>query len=433
MKGTLKLFFAAVLAISIASCASQQTAEKEIYIPKDLADIDFNDSTARYCYKHSLQGENVAIFWESGFGDDPRTAPEYKDIDMKVDIDNLLAQAEYFYDLYRNTHKFIGKGSKADQYKMMIMLNYSDEGVAYGGDYDGVIGALWVTPLRTRDPRMNCIAHELGHSFQMQLGIDSESGFGGGGIYEMTAQWQLWQANILWVDDEKYHWDDFMKQTHFAFMHPANMYHSPYVLEYWSTKRGVEFIGDLWRAAKHRRDVVEVYQSFTEMTQDQFNAEIFEAGQLFMTYDLPRVKETMKKYANMHQCEFQAADAEGWHRIAESRTPQQYGYNGIALQAPKAGETVKVEFRGETTEANAGWRYGFVGVRENGEAVYGEMNTDAATEASFTADEDLAHLWLVVTAAPTEHIKFTEEDAETCASYPYSIRLTGSKLLCEVK
>lgn len=429
----------------IAGCANscrnekpevkEEVLQKEIYVPKEFASIDLNDSTSRYCYAHSVQSENIIVFWEQGFGDDPSQAESYKGHNMKVDVYRLLEQSESFYRMYRDELHFTQKGSGADKYKMMIMLNYSDEGTAYGGDYDGVIGALWITPLRTQDVRLNAIAHELGHSFQMQLRIDSESGFGDGGIYEMTSQWMLWQVNPNWIDDETYHWDAFMTLTHLAFMHPENMYHSPYVLEYWSSKHGVEFIADLWRAAARRRDVVEVYKDFTKLSQEAFNAEMFDAAQRFITYDLPRVKEVAAKYANRHSCEFAAADAEGWYTIAESRTPQQYGYNGIALSVPEAGATVEVAFRGETTEADAGWRYGFVGVRSNGEAIYGDMYSDAEGKASFTTPEGekLAHLWFVVTAAPSAHHSFTEETAGTCASYPYSIRPEGAALRCTVK
>ena len=52
---------------------------------------------------------------------------------------------------------------------MMVMINYSLEGTAYGGDYDGEIGALWIAPNRVQDEKLNCIAHELGHSLQSQI------------------------------------------------------------------------------------------------------------------------------------------------------------------------------------------------------------------------------------------------------------------------
>ncbi len=55
---------------------------------------------------------------------------------------------------------------------MMVMVNYSLEGTAYGGTYDDFIGALWVTPNRIQDQKLNRLAHELGHSFQLQIMAD---------------------------------------------------------------------------------------------------------------------------------------------------------------------------------------------------------------------------------------------------------------------
>jgi len=410
-----------------ALCACSGKAEKDgkqIFTPKELAENGgFDNPENNYSYARSQQSDNLIVFWEKGFGDDPATAPKYKEFDMTVDIPDLIRQSEGFYGFFRDSLKFIQKGSNADKYKMMVMLNYSDEGTAYGGDYDMTIGALWVTPLRTKDKRLNAIAHELGHSFQSQLCIDNKGGFDGGGIFEMTSQWMLWQVNPLWMDDETYHWDAFMKQTHLAFMHPENMYHSPYVLEYWSGKRGKDFIADLWRSAKSRHDVVEVYKDFTNQTQAQFNDEMYDACAHFINYDLPRVKEVAAKYANRHSCELDAADAEGWCRIAESRTPQQYGYNAIQLTAPKAGETVSVDFKGLSEDAAAGWRYGLVGTKESGEIVYGDMHSEKEGKVSLTADEPYSYLWLVVMAAPTENQQLREEQAADYKEFPYAIKM----------
>ena len=67
---------------------------------------------------------------------------------------------------------------------MMVMINYSLEGTAYGGDYDGEIGALWIAPNRVQDEKLNCIAHELGHSFQSQITCDGQGeAWGGCGFF----------------------------------------------------------------------------------------------------------------------------------------------------------------------------------------------------------------------------------------------------------
>ena len=57
-----------------------------------------------------------------------------------------------------------------------------------------------------QDKKLNCIAHELGHSFQSQVSCDGEGeGWGGSGFFEMASQWMLWQVNPDWPTDENYH------------------------------------------------------------------------------------------------------------------------------------------------------------------------------------------------------------------------------------
>ena len=68
------------------------------------------------------------------------------------------------------------------------MVNYSLDGTAYGGTYDDFIGALWVTPNRIQNKKLNCLAHELGHSFQLQIMADKTGeARGGSGFFEMTS------------------------------------------------------------------------------------------------------------------------------------------------------------------------------------------------------------------------------------------------------
>jgi hypothetical protein len=136
---------------------------KEIYIPEELRDNDFTDRESTWSYYRMACTPNVVCFWEKGFGDDLSKAPDLDGLPMTVDLDNLLARVEYFYNVYRDMMGFLLPGSKAERYRMMVMLKYSLEGTAYGGCYDDVIGALWITPNRVQDKTLNCIAHEIGH------------------------------------------------------------------------------------------------------------------------------------------------------------------------------------------------------------------------------------------------------------------------------
>ncbi|WP_447643102.1 MULTISPECIES: DUF6055 domain-containing protein [Chitinophagaceae] len=106
------------------------------------------------------------------------------------------------------------------------------------------------------------IAHELGHVFQSFVIADGGVGFSttGQSMYEMTSQYMLWQVYPEWLTFENYHLKAFLNLTHLAFLHEDNMYHSPFVLEYWSEKHGQDFVGKLWRSAQKGEDAVMTYK-----------------------------------------------------------------------------------------------------------------------------------------------------------------------------
>ena len=172
---------------------------------------------------------------------------------------------------------------------------------------------------------------------------------------------------------------------------------------------------------------------------------MFDACRRFMTYDLPRVRANAAPYANRHASAV-VAQEDGRYAIAPELTPRQYGYNGIRLSVSEAGRTVWVEFEGMADESDptySGWRFGLVGVRKDGTAVYPPRSsaslmphndfscvvTGLHNFAAFTVpeDEELAYLWLVVMAAPTSH----RMDFET--EFPYRFRVFGSSPQCEVR
>jgi hypothetical protein len=345
---------------------------------------------------------------------------------MRVDLENVLNKAESFYRYFRDTLHFLKGESKADVYRMMLMINYSEDGTAYGGAYDNEIGALWVTPFRLKDPKCNVIAHELGHSFQAQIGADGHLNLKGGPIWEMTSQWMLFNVNPHWMTDENYHLVDYLKKTHLAFMHPQNMYHSPYVLEFWSDKHGPEIIASIWNDAVKGEDAVTAYKRLSGIDQETFNAEMFEAAQKFMTWDFDRIRTYAKPYANMHYSKIKQ-DAEGWYAIAEENCPQHYGYNGIRLDVPQPGKNIRLDFEGLAPEEQAGgWRYGLVAVDKEGKVTYGNMQTKTKGKFRYRVPKDgLSHLWLVVSTAPEQH------SPDTKTTWPYRFSIQGGQVAKE--
>ena len=144
------------LALKAQNVASvPMPAGKAIYIPKDLQDIDLQNPESKWSYHRMACTENFVIFWEKGFGNDLSNPPQLEGHNMQVDLPNLMDKLESFYRFFRDTLEFSRPGSKCDKYRMMVMLNYSLEGTAYGGDYDGEIGALWIAPNRVQDKKLN--------------------------------------------------------------------------------------------------------------------------------------------------------------------------------------------------------------------------------------------------------------------------------------
>ncbi len=414
---------------------------KDLYLPANVDRVpegnDFDDNDSEYSFKRMVQGDNLALFWSREYGDDPMANPEIK---KRFNPQESLRECERFYDYYVNDLKMVLKGqSLADRYKMLVIVFGGNEGTAYGGGAEEKIGVLWTPAVRINRKPYGALAHEMAHSFQYISRIDSGRG-PHGPIAEMSAQYLLWQVYPEWMTFENYHLVDFMKQTHYAFLHPINMYHSPYVLEYWSNKHGKEFYGKLGRETLPGEDPVMTYQRLNKLPQEQFNDEMFDACRRFITWDMKRVEKVARRYANQHQCTLEAIEG-GWYRIPPDKCPQNYGYNGIKLKVPAAGTEVVLNFKGiagtegysQTKLDKAGWRYGLLASLQDGKRIYGEMGKDPEGTLTFIVPDNTDHLWLVVMGAPSEHWPIAmRRRARTEASpeeqWPYQIQLIGTSL-----
>ena len=357
---------------------------KEIYIPSDLKDNDFTKPNSKWSFARCAYTDDVIIFWEKPFGSDLSKAPDLEGQNMKVNLPNLLTRIQSFYDFYKNDLKFIKPGSNADRYRMMVMLNYSLEGTAYGGDYDGVIGALWIAPNRVQDEKLNCIAHELGHSFQSMIACDKQ-GKGGmaGGFFEMTSQWMLWNVNPEWPTDENYHWKDFIKHANLRFLDGENIYHSPYLLEYWSMKHGLTVIADVFREGMRGEDPASTYMRMFSLSNEDFAKEAVDCYSRLLTFDFPGKHEMNKKYAG---------------EFVNDKPLQVFGANVIKLDNTKGKKTVKVKFAGSNKED--GYAYRLVAVKNNAEAAYGDIMTGQKNTLKLTLPADTKDAYLVVTGYP---------------------------------
>ena len=306
---------------------------------------------------------------------------------MKIDLKNLITRIQSFYDYFKNDLKFIKPGSNADRYRMMVMLNYSLEGTAYGGDYDGVIGALWISPNRVQDKKLNCIAHELGHSFQSMISCDKQGeSWGGGGIFEMTSQWMLFNVNPEWPTDENFHWRAFIDNANLRFLAGENIYHSPYMLEYWSMKHGLTVIGDLFRAGKRGEDPASTYMKMFNLTNCDFAKEAVDCYSRLLTFDFPGKHEANKKYSG---------------EFVNNKDLETFGANVIKLDA-KGKKAIKLQFCGDKAD---GYAYRIVTVNADKKATYSDICTKANGKLKMNLPADAKDVYLVVTGYPLGEYK----------------------------
>lgn len=397
-------------AAAIAADSAQLTAPsgKEIYIPKDLRSNDFTSPDSKWSFSRCAYTDDIIVFWEKPFGNDLSKAPDLEGHNMKVDLPNLLTRLQAFYNYFKNDLQFIKPGSNADRYRMMVMLNYSLEGTAYGGDYDGVIGALWIAPNRVQDQKLNCIAHELGHSFQSMIACDKQGeSWGGGGIFEMASQWMLFNVNPDWPTDENFHWRAFIDNANLRFLDGENIYHSPYLLEYWSMKHGLTVIADLFRAGKPGDDPASTYMKMFHLSNRDFAIEAADCYSRLITFDFPGKHEANKKYSG---------------ELLNDKPLQTFGANVIKLDT-KGKKSLTVKFHGDK---NDGFAFRIVTVNGKQEASYSDICTKANGKLKMDIPADAKDAYLVVTGYPLGEYKpynfnpYSHEKPETPHVYKYS-------------
>ena len=377
-------------ATSQATVTYNKPDGKDIYIPRDLRNNDFTNVDSQWSYARCAYTDDVIIFWEKPFGPDLAQAPDLEGQNMKVDLNNLLARIQQFYDYFKNDMKFIKPGSNADRYRMMVMLNYSLEGTAYGGDYDNTIGALWISPNRVQDKKLNCIAHELGHSFQSQIACDKQGeSWGGGGIFEMASQWMLFNVNPEWPTDENYHWKAFIKNAHLQFLDSENIYHSPYILEYWSQKHGLTVIADLFRNGKRGEDPASTYMRMFNLTPEDFAKEAVDCYSRLLTFDFAGKHEANKKYAG---------------EFVNQESLETFGANVIRLKH-EGHKNIKIKFEGDGDKARDGFAYRLVAVTHDAKAYYGDICTKYKSTLKMSLPDDVKDVYLVITGYPKDGYK----------------------------
>ncbi len=425
-------------------------AQKQVYIPRFITNVnmDLNNPASQWSHSRSTQTDNIVVFWEAGFGSDPSKAAS----PYTVNMNELLKVAEKSYAYYIDSLGFAVKGSSVtDRYKLMIFLLYSTEWAAYGSGQDDLVGTLHVNPAAAGID--NVLAHEIGHCFEYITGCDTRGGYrygfgangsGGNGFWEQCAQWMAFKVypQKQFTD---YDFDNYIRKNHLHIIHEEPRYSNYFIQDYWTYKRGKNFMGRLWRESRSPEDPIETYKRLNSITQAQFNDEIYEHAARLTTWDIPAIKSYGANYINRRAQVKMNLTSDNFWQVDTSVTVQNYGYNSIKLNVPSSESVVSVNFKGMTGAAGyrnlsvdkGGWRLGFVALLENGTRVYSNTGTaevqngsNPETTLSFTCPDKCVRLWLVVSGAPQQHWRHPWDDnASNDEQWPYKVKFENTNLL----
>lgn len=471
--------------------ASAQT--KQLYTPLEWQNFNPNetllykktDTANQYTWSEtrSKQSDNCIVYWDKGYGS---TAPNQLSTSSAyyVDIDDLLAKAEAFYQLESSALGFVDPStSNVSRYKIMILLNHTTDWICYGGGYDFQISALWLSP-STCHPVGSAVAHEVGHSFHYMCyaedsnhGANSsiQTGFhgavgNGATIWETTANWQALQSYPEEIFTESGTWDVFSKSHNYAFSHEWHRYQAYMFLFYLCQKYSdVKTVANVWN---HRETTV---KDFNQVLMDLKGLSVSDLYKLHYEFALRAVTWDMDAcvpYRNDSYIGnfnyFYVPLSDGSYQVAYSSAPQSTGFNVIPLQVPAAGTIITTDLtalvpgcslaggdpaqylNGETVYASAGvtkynsvsnassrgFRVGYVALLNNGTRQYFDDNTIHCTgtgekteSISMTVPNNVKQLWLVVAPTPSAYYQHKwDENIANDDQWPYQVKFTNTDI-----
>lgn len=430
------------------------------------------NASSRFSFAHYKQSEHFFVFWDKKFGDDPGASSVPSN--MRVNIDDLLAKAEKFFDT--NVNKLhmatLGQGkSQLDRYKMQIYLLYQEEWLATGSGYDNTIGALWVNP-STCQPVGSTIAHEVGHSFQYQVYCDqllqgaannmkhgfrygfSSDGSGGCSFWEQCAQWQSfcdYPSEIF-----GYHLGVWQANYHRIFYHEWMRYASYWLQYYWADKHGIDALQRVWRESSFPQDPIEAYTAiYNGGDMQKTYDELYDYASRMVYYDIPGVKNYATSAAKGAYSTSLFRVEGTKYQIGYQSTPGTAGFNVIRLNT-SAGKEVSVDFKALTpgselaskdpgkqldadgkvkarvttynkqSNQSTGFRLGFVSI-VGGVPQYSPMTKGTDMTAKYSVPSNASELYLVVLASPAKYNRVPWDDNEANdEQWPYTVTIGNS-------
>lgn len=449
----------------------------KIYIPLEFRGFDMFRSDSKWSFCRSRQSEHFIVFWDIKYGSHGTTTPteskgRIKNTSMKVDIDDLLAKAEEFYELNVNKLKFAdtGKGlSVLDKYKMEIFIIWQEEWLATGSGYDNTIGALWVNP-STCQPVGSTIGHEIGHCFQYMTFCDylvregkggdkapnantnegpgwrygfGENGAGGNAFWEQTAQWQSMQLE-KYRPEAFYGWyGEFTSSIHLHVLHERPRYGNYFIHWWWveENDKDITFIGRMWNEAQYPEDPVETYMRMTGKDVAAMNDSMWGYAAHMLTYDTDEIRTYgASSIGKTALAASYLKKQDDWWAVTATKAPESTGSNAFRMTLPSSDASSRdvtatlasnLGLSGcvSGAESLAGWRYGFVSYNEDGSTSYSPVWNATEEPQTWTVPDNASKLWFVVTGAPSKYERhpWADESDDKDTKWPWKAQFEGTK------
>lgn len=421
-------------------------AQKTVYIPRAFST---DPALSTWSTDKSYQSANFVLYWGNVVGTNPAT---YSDANLRFNPQSVCDTLEKIYTKYIQEIAFCSDASTKNlgKYKIIIVMNDTwgisgePSGWAFGGTYDGVIGAMWVHPNATRDGGV--ISHELAHSLQGMISIQENTTGGGfnwdpaGFFWEGHANFMRTQMYPRFASDDLPRW---MGTSSFHWSSTRHHYDNFKLLWYMQQLDGITMVNRLWKESIRNEHPLMTYMRLKGYTQAQLNDFVYDYAKREVTCDytvngfggiMKAERDRLKNNEPHYMWRFytmltQLNATTGRYIVPDAFAPQDYGYNIIPLYTTCSNNAVHLKFKGHTEANNtAGWRYGFVAVKADGVTVrYGPVSSDNEKEISFQLNADETQLYLVVMGAPTIHTSYVWEPGwPKIKRYPYELRIENA-------
>lgn len=407
----------------------QLFSQKEVYIPQDWLSGNFD-----YSMERSASSDNFIVFWGPLAG----LNPEEAEGDISFRPDDILGVAENLYTFYIDSLQFIpSEGPYISEWKMILVMLHTWEGIegwAFGGNYDGQTGAMWMHPRAAGDGPT--LAHEFAHALQnytwmMNPGNSFVNHSYVGFFWETHAEFMALQyfpqvaRNFdisRWMNTAQYHWSS-----------TRHHYQAFVFLQYIKERHGIELINRMWNESIIGEHPLQTYMRLTQQDQEDLNDRFGEYSARNVQWDyeigdrLREASNSLPYFFELNTRLVPELSQEGHYMVSDNRAPQDYGYNIIRL-FPAIPDTCDrasffLKFMGHRSNEEAGWRYSLVALDQEREPRYSPLYSEDQ-EIEWEVLESDTEWYLVVMGAPKVHHNYEWEPGfPKILRYPYEFNL----------